>query len=241
MVSAGQAATARGQSGSSSIDRPDYWWYRLRSKLLESVFGPAIPTGGLVLDVGSADGPSVGWMRDISLRVPVDIDPRGLQLGGVCADALRLPFADGAFDVVAAFDVIEHFADEPGVIAELVRVLRPSGTLAVSVPAYQWAWSPFDVAAGHHRRYTRGRLGRAVGRAPVETVRLTHAFAGVFPFFALARLADRFRPTNPSTTLPTVPTFVERLLLQLGRIDELLLPRTNLPFGSSIFVLARKV
>lgn len=241
MASAGQAATARGQSGSSSIERPDYWWYGMRSRLLESVFASAIPKGALVLDVGSADGPSVGWMRDISLRVPVDIDPRGLQPGGICTDALRLPFADGAFDVVAAFDVIEHFADEPGVIAELVRVLRPSGILAVSVPAYQWAWTPFDVAAGHYRRYTRARLRRAVGRAPVETVRLTHAFAGVFPFFALARLADRLRPTSPSTTLPTVPSLVEWLLLQLGRIDEVLLPHTNLPFGSSIFMLARKV
>lgn len=233
-------AGLRDQQGSSSIERPDYWWYRQRTGLLHAVFGPMLSPDARVLDVGSADGPSVGWLADGGLRIPVDIDPRGLRSGGVCADALRLPFGDACVDVVAAFDVIEHFADEAAIVTELVRVLRPQGILAISVPAYQWAWSPFDVAAGHHRRYTRQRLRQALRGTPLDIMRVTHAFAGVFPFFAVARLAERIRPSPPSTSLPTLPGPLETLLLQLGRVDAALLPRHDLSFGSSILLLARK-
>ena len=98
-------------------------------------------------------------------RVTLDLFPRGLTPGeGVCGSATALPFRDGAFEVVAAFDVVEHCADEALALAELVRVLAPGGRLLLSVPAYQWAWSDHDVRAGHHRRYTRPRLVAAVER-----------------------------------------------------------------------------
>ena len=150
------------QSGSSSIRQPDYWWYRARTQLLQAALGDFLGTPRRLLDVGSADGPSVSWLHG-NERFAVDLDPRGLTPGnGVCASALALPFRDGAFDVVGAFDVIEHCEPEARAIDELARVLIPGGLLLASVPAYQWAWSDHDVRAGHYRRYTRSRLVAAV-------------------------------------------------------------------------------
>lgn len=234
------ASPAAGIIGSSSVEQPDYWWYVVRSRLLEEVFLHAVPPGGRVLDVGSADGPSVQWMADRAKRICVDLDPRGLAPGGVCADALHLPFGTAAFDAVAAFDVVEHFPDEEGILGELIRVLRPGGALLLAVPAYQWAWTTFDVAAGHHRRYTRPRLRRALATQPVHIDRVTHAFAGVFPFFAVDRLRSRLRPPSPSTELPEVPGPVDLLLRAISRLDLRLLRRTDLPLGSSIMLLATK-
>jgi SAM-dependent methyltransferase len=68
-------------------------------------------------------------------------------------DLAALPFANEAFDLVAAFDVIEHVADGDTALDELARVLRPGGTLVASVPLHPEQWSEFDVAVGHHRRY----------------------------------------------------------------------------------------
>ena len=95
----------------------------------------------------------------------LDIDPRGLEPGGVCGSALALPFGDATFDVVCAFDVVEHCEPEALALAELARVLKPGGRLLISVPAYQWAWTEFDEENGHHRRYTRrARRARRRGR-----------------------------------------------------------------------------
>lgn len=246
------ATSAHG--GSASIAAPDYWWYVARSRLLHTVLGPFAEGAQKVLDVGSADGPSVSWLRGTTSHVPLDLDPRGLAPGGVCGSALALPFRDGVFDLVGAFDVLEHCEPEAAALAELTRVLRPGGRLLLSVPAYQWAWSDFDDENGHHRRYTRPRLERAVVGAGLRVERSTYAFAGVFPFFAAERVARRTRAAVARAdtagtagtaaadvvSLPSVPPVVERLLLALSRADERRLAHGDLPFGSSVVLAATK-
>ncbi len=239
-----------GHGGSASLLETDYWWYRARTSLLETVLADRVGTPQRVLDVGSADGPSVGWLHDHDgLHVTLDIDPRGLTSGGVCGSALVLPFADESFDVVGAFDVVEHCEPEATVLAELSRVLKPGGTMMLSVPAYQWAWSSFDDANGHHRRYTRRRATRAVKAAGLRVDRATYAFAGVFPLFAGQRLATRLvervkrrSAAHPADVvdLPSVSPGVSSLLMRLCRIDQWLLRRVDLPFGSSVVVSASK-
>jgi SAM-dependent methyltransferase len=80
-------------------------------------------------------------------------------------DALDLPFADGEFDRVVAAEVLEHIPRDDRAIAELVRVLRPGGTMAVTVPRWLpervcWALSReyHEVEGGHVRIYRRSDL-----------------------------------------------------------------------------------
>lgn len=231
------------QPGSSSIGQPEYWWYRARTELLRAALGDFLGTPGRLLDVGSADGPSVSWMQGVGERVTVDLDPRGLERGrGVCASALALPFPDSCFDVVGAFDVIEHCEPERQAVAELARVLRPGGRLLASVPAYQWAWSDHDVRAGHHRRYTRRRIVAALEAAGLEIRRATYGFASVFPLFAAERGARRVRNRSsvPTQGLPDVSPTMDRILVGLCSAEARLLRRQDLPFGSSVFVAAQK-
>ena len=112
---------------------------------------------------------------------------------GVCGSAEALPFADESFDVVAAFDVVEHCEDDALAVSELARVLAPGGRMLLSVPAYQWAWSDHDVRAGHHRRYTRSRLERLVEGAGLSVARSTYAFGAVFPLFVAERARRRMQ------------------------------------------------
>lgn len=231
-------------SGSASLRQRDHWWYRARADLLESVLAPFLATvegpAHRILDVGSADGPSVGWMSGEHTRYTLDVDPRGLARGlGVCGSAEQLPFGDASFDVVGAFDVVEHCRSEEQALSELARVLVPGGRLLLSVPAYQWAWSDHDVRAGHYRRYTRARLTRAVSRAGLEVERSTYAFAGVFPLFAAERLLRRLRPhRGEGQRLGEPPAVVERALLAVTRRESRILVARDLPFGSSVLLAA---
>jgi SAM-dependent methyltransferase len=236
-------------AGSPSIAAPTYWWYQVRSELLEVVMSPYLGSPERCLDVGSADGPSVGWMRARGTRVALDLDPRGLEPGDVCGSVTRLPFAADTFDVVAAFDVVEHCADESLALSEIERVLVPGGRLLMSVPAYSWAWTHHDVLNHHHRRYTRPRARAAVEAAGLEVLRATYAFAGTFPFFAADRLRTRLRErrlpepdleADAVAPLPEVNPVVERLLLGASAVDKRVLGRRDLAFGSSVLVAARK-
>jgi SAM-dependent methyltransferase len=199
--------------------------------------GAHVPADAHVLDVGSADGPSVAWLGK---RVAVDIDPRGLRPGGVCAAIEALPFPDGRFDVVSAFDVIEHCESEASALSELRRVTKPGGVVLIAVPAYQWMWSDFDVRAGHYRRYTRSRLRNATRAVGLKVERATYVFASTLPFFIAARLVTKWKG-NIGDRVQPLPSVVERLLLGVSRIDETLLHHWNLPAGSSVVLIARKV
>ena len=241
----------RAAGGSPSLSQPDFWWYEARGRMLRRVLDPVLhehATGDSpVLDVGSADGPSNFWTGRDARVVAVDPDPRGLAANGVCAQLPELPFSDDAFSVVSAFDVIEHCVDEHASLREIHRVLRPGGVLLMSVPAYQWAWTDFDVANGHFRRYTRDRAVRAVTAAGLQPVRATYAFTTVFPAFAAQRLLARARETRRSArasgaadivAVPRTAPPVERALTRLCRADEWWLGRGDLPLGSSVFLAA---
>jgi SAM-dependent methyltransferase len=229
--------------GSSSLEQPDYWWYRARADLLEAALQPYVGEPALVLDVGSADGPSIGWMQGRGQRVALDVNPRGLVAGvGVCASVLALPFPDETFNVVAAFDVLEHCEPEGQAITELTRVLSPGGRMLLSTPAYQWAWTDHDVWAGHYRRYTRRRLLSVAEGAGLEVLRSTYGFATVFPFFVAERVMRRVRRRPPGVRprLTQPPRALEKVLMAAAATDRRLLRKHNLPFGSSIFVAAIK-
>lgn len=64
-----------------------------------------------------------------------------------------LPCADAQFDLVCAFDILEHVADDDGALRELSRVAAPGATLLLSVPLHASAWTAFDEFVGHCRRY----------------------------------------------------------------------------------------
>jgi SAM-dependent methyltransferase len=228
------------QPSSPSMAQPGYWWYRARSELLRAIVEPHIGDPETLLDVGSADGPSVSWMRNRGRRIALDLDFAALAPGDVCGSALAMPFGDGTFDVVAAFDVLEHCEPEAQALAEISRVLRSGGRLLIAVPAYQWAWTSFDRDIGHHRRYTRRRLVRALEAAGLEVSRSTYMFAGTLPLFTAERLLRKARkdPEGPDTELPEISRTAERILLGLCRIDGRMLPRRDLPFGSSVVAVA---
>jgi SAM-dependent methyltransferase len=79
----------------------------------------------------------------------------GLTTAG---DATALPFPDGAFDLVCAFDIVEHVEDDRQVLREIRRVTRPGATVVLAVPLHPARWSAFDVLVGHVRRYDADAL-----------------------------------------------------------------------------------
>jgi len=118
----------------------------------------------------------------------------GTCTGTVQGDATRLPFIGDAFDRIIAAEVLEHIDDDAPALAELARVLRPGGTIAVTVPAYLpervcWALSdkyhaPF-VAGGHVRIYKEGELRDKLRAAGLEPGSSHHAHALHSPYWWL--------------------------------------------------------
>jgi SAM-dependent methyltransferase len=165
-------------------------------------------------------------------------------------DATRLPFPDGTFDRIIAAEVLEHIHDDMGAIRELVRVLRPGGTIAATVPAFlperiSWAitdeyHAPF-VPGGHVRIYTQAELRNKLGTAGAEPY-ARHKEHGIHaPYWWLKCAVG---PTNDDH--PVVRAYHQVLCWDIGGVrpwarltraaDRALTPLV----GKSLVVYARK-
>jgi SAM-dependent methyltransferase len=112
------------------------------------------------------DGDELAGVLDLfgAMREAGEV-PSGAEADIKQGDARSLPFPDGEFDRVVAAEVLEHIPDDTAAMTELTRVLRPGGTLAVTVPRWLpericWALSDayHEVEGGHVRIYTRRQL-----------------------------------------------------------------------------------
>jgi SAM-dependent methyltransferase len=93
---------------------------------------------------------------DFSLPAVEKLRARGAN--AVVALVSALPFADGAFDLVCAFDIVEHIDEDDAILSELSRVAAPNASLLLSVPLHPEHWTAFDDFVGHRRRYEPQRL-----------------------------------------------------------------------------------
>ena len=96
------------------------------------------------------------YFVDISAPAIAKLRARGAN--AVLGLVSSLPFADGAFDLVCALDIVEHVDDEDSALSELSRVAAPGAAFLLSVPLHPSQWTAFDDFVGHRRRYEPERI-----------------------------------------------------------------------------------
>lgn len=192
----------------------------------------AARAGGMTvaLDAGADE---VGGVRAMfaAMVQEGELDPATSRAAAVRGDALALPFADGVFDRVIASEVLEHIVDDLAAMCELARVLRPGGTMAVTVPSagpelVNWLLSDayHDVPGGHVRIYRWATLVRRLGAAGLEPIGRHRAHALHSPYWWLRCLVGPTNDAHPLvaayhrllvwdiTAAPTVTRIAERVL-----------------------------
>jgi SAM-dependent methyltransferase len=134
-----------------------------------------------------------------------ELDADTARVGSVQGDALRLPFADGAFDRVIASEVLEHIPDDHLAMGELSRVLRPGGSMAVTVPRcgpefVNWALSDeyHNVPGGHVRIYRYRELVARLERTGLTVMGSHHAHGLHAPYWWLRCLVGPTRDDHPA-------------------------------------------
>lgn len=169
--------------------------------------------GDRLLDMGSGRGFFLNFTRTLYPEVEVtgiELDQALLRVARIrvpgaevaSADVLALPFPDASFDKIMFTEVLEHVADDLGALAELYRVLKPGGTLALTTPHsdYPLAWDPINkvleatvgrpirrgplagIWANHVRLYTPEGLAQLVAAAGFEIRELRPLVRHAFPF-----------------------------------------------------------
>ena len=234
------------------------FWVRTRNRILRRVFLRFTDRNRSldVLEIGCGIGTVIGELRKIpNLRLTgSEVYLPGLRfarerLPGVefiQLDATRIPF-DREYDVIGAFDVLEHIDADETVLRQAFSALRPGGVFIATVPQHPWMWSGLDEIVHHKRRYSRRELRDKLRRAGFDVAYATSFVTALFPLMAVARLRSRARqkPAADSgerfAAEVALPRPLNALFDAVMRVDEaVLLSGLTLPFGGSLLVVARR-
>lgn len=207
---------------------PNGWtdglFYREKMRAIHRI-APAVIGGegahARVLEIGGGRSGLARLLYPEAEVVTLDLD-FALRDGGsavfVCGDARRLPFADGAFDAVTLFDVLEHIQDDGIAAREALRVTRSNGVVLVSTPNADWHY-PFyrfmkpvcppetELMAnwGHVRRgYSAAKLMELFGASPDRSATFINPVTSFYHDLAFSRLSRRMRKPLYAVAAPVV-------------------------------------
>ena len=231
----------------------DSFWFRHRNACIAAAI-QRLPPGGPFLDIGGGNGYVAQALQelgiDVALVEPGPVGARNAIKRGVrqvvCAALEDVDFQPGTVPAAGLFDVVEHIPDDIGFLQGIHRLMLPGGRLYLTVPAYNWLWSPEDDLAGHCRRYTLGAISRVVESAGFE-VEFPTCFFTFLPLPILLvrvlpyRLGLVHRETHSKSDHKKLTGPGGRLLQQVlrweaGRIRD----GRPIRFGGSCLVVARK-
>ena len=223
-----------------------HWWYVARRDILHDLIAREVrlPANARILEIGCGTGHNFEMLSRFGRldAIEVDGEARALasrRLGHAVGDA-PLPdltgIDNGAYDLVALLDVLEHVDEDEAALASIAGKLAPGGRILVTVPAYPWMWSAHDVAHHHKRRYSKRALRAVAEAAGLKVERIGFFNTLLFPLAAAVRLAGRVTGKSESDDkLPPRP--LNALFRTVFGLERHLVGRVPLPAGVSLFAL----
>ena len=232
------------------------FWVTSRTRLLRREIIKAV--GGMpnakVFEIGCGVGtflhslssePTIQLLgSEISLRGLRSAKAQCPTVEFIQMDAAAIPFVS-EFDVIGAFDVIEHIDDDMTVLRGIHKALKPKGRLVLTVPQHEFMWSSIDEFVHHRRRYGREKLVSKIVSAGFQVDYVTSFVFMLFPLMLVSRLFDRTRKIKPTAAdfnkQVRFNPFVNRIFSWFMRIDEFMIAcRYSLPWGGTLLVVAKK-
>jgi 2-polyprenyl-3-methyl-5-hydroxy-6-metoxy-1,4-benzoquinol methylase len=175
----------------------DHFWIRRRFDVLRRLAGGLISGAREIAEIGCGHGLLQRQIEEVYGRevTGFDLNEYALRqnlsrISKVCCYDIYQEDAAlrERFDLIFLFDVLEHVADEDRFFKTLMFHLAPGGKVVVNVPAGMWAYSAYDQAAGHVRRYSIGTLRAAAGRNDLEVADWSYWGLPLVPALALRKL-----------------------------------------------------
>jgi SAM-dependent methyltransferase len=231
---------------------PGNFWFESRNQLLIWAIRRYFPSAKSFMEIGCGTGFVLsGLKRQIPELVlsGSDVYFQGLEYAQARVpgstlfqmDARSIPF-ENEFDVIGAFDILEHIVEDNVAIGQMYQAAKPGGGILLTVPQHKFLWSAADVHAYHKRRYTRKGLIEKVKSVGFEIVRVTSFVSLLFPLMFLAR---RKRPKPPGECDPLADLKIKKslniLLRKLLSFERFVIELGfSFPVGGSLLLIGRK-
>ncbi|MBX2832175.1 MAG: class I SAM-dependent methyltransferase [Rhodospirillales bacterium] len=228
-----------------------HWWFRARRELFADIVRQKLKDvrAAKVLDIGLSSGANMEMLQDMGIGEihGVDFSDEAVQFCSARGlknvrkgSVTELPFEENSFDLVLATDIIEHVDDHKTAIAEIKRVLKPSGIALLTVPAYKWMWSYHDDACHHKRRYTAGSFRKLVASSGMRELKSYYFNFVLLPIIFLGRKVSDLFGAYEKIERESSDSLINQFLFRILSVDIAFSRRVSPPFGVSFLMLCEK-
>jgi SAM-dependent methyltransferase len=175
----------------------DHFWVRRRFEVLQRLDDGLVPAAAQIAEIGCGHGLLQRQVEDQYSKAVTGFDLNEYALkqnlssmSRVCCYDVhqRLPELHQSFDLIFLFDVLEHLPEEAQFLNAVLYHLAPQGKLIINVPAGQWAFSEYDRAAGHIRRYSIEHMREVALRSNLQIQSWTYWGLPLVPTLAIRKL-----------------------------------------------------
>lgn len=226
----------------------EHWWYEGRRQILASIIdGLKLSDNANILEAGCGPGANLTMLQTFGAVSAVEPEEFAAKyasdLSGlnVKTGFLPEPFPfDGPFNLIGAFDVIEHIDDDVGALKALHTRSADNGCAVFTVPAHQWLWSKHDDINHHKRRYSRAQFKTALESAGYNVEKISYYNMWLFPLAVAVRHLKKALGKEDESDVQMPSPVVNKILKSLFASEKHLLKFINLPFGLSIIAVCRK-
>ena len=228
-----------------------YWWHLGRREILKKILRRFLERKrNNILEIGCGTGGNLKILGEFGNVSGLDNSKEALSFCGergftnlILSKAEEINLPSESFDLVAALDVLEHIEDDEKTMREVQRLLKNGGLFLATVPAYSFLWSAHDELVHHKRRYRDSELSKKLKTAGFDVVKISHIIFFIFPAILLFRIIEKifFPKKKKSTAYVMLPKFLNQFFIYLLKLESILLRYFNLPFGTSVIVIARKI
>jgi SAM-dependent methyltransferase len=229
-----------------------HWWYigrrRIIAGFVKDICCRVKDRVPRILDVGCGTGANLLLLSQFGEAEGVDVSEDALSF---CRErgltkvkkgaGEELPYADSTFDLVTAFDVVEHMDDDLAGLKEMRRVLRPGGRVLLFVPTFMFLWGVQDEVSNHRRRYRLPELTLVLEKAGFEIERTTYVNITFFLPILLVRKLMRLTGVRTDTENSINISALNGVFGWILGAEATMLRYMNLPLGVSGLCVARRV
>jgi 2-polyprenyl-3-methyl-5-hydroxy-6-metoxy-1,4-benzoquinol methylase len=230
-----------------------HFWFDSRNELITWALGRYFPAIKSFLEIGCGDGYVLSWIErekpELSLTGS-EVYESGLNLAErrlkktelFQMDARKIPFSE-EFDVVGAFDVLEHIQEDELVLSQMHQAVRKGGGILLSVPQHRFLWSDADKFSFHVRRYEALEMRKKVEKAGFQVVLSTSFVFFLLPAMMISRFLSKgkVQENGPKVELNLSP-FLNCIFKWVLNLEILLIKwGVRLPLGGSLLLAARKI
>lgn len=202
-----------------------------------------------ILDAGCGTGLLAKKMSSIGKVFAIDLSKEAIKyarrrdVNAQIASINKIPFPKNHFDMVTCIDVINliEVSNDKNALKEIFRVLKPNGILIMRASAIPWLNSEHDICVHIKKRYTISEMRSLLTDASFEIKKLSYINFFLFVPALFKHIKWKIsKKSNPTSTIRKVNPLLNKIVIYLTKLEEILIKNINLPIGNGIIAVAKK-